>query len=83
MQEELREAAVECHGLPSARIGTHSLRVSYATWMYQANVDVEKIKRRGRWTSDAVHFYFWEGSGHMKDATTLANVDFTLHAMAS
>ena len=83
MQEELREAAVECHGLPSARIGTHSLRVSYATWMYQANVDVEKIKRHGRWTSDAVHFYFWEGSGHMKDATTLANVDFTLHAMAS
>ena len=83
VQEELREAAVECHGLPTKRIGTHSLRVSYATWMYQANVDVEKIKRHGRWTSDAVHFYFWEGSGHMKDATTLANVDFTLHAMAS
>ena len=64
----------------AASIGTHSLRIAGATWMYQAGVDIEIIKRHGRWTSGVVHVYLWEGSGHAGLAAKMAVVDFALHA---
>ena len=58
----MRSAAVAC-GVDESRIGTHSLRVTCATWLYQAGYDLEYIKRHGRWVSNVVHVYLWEGSG--------------------
>ena len=48
MQNDLRLAAIALK-LPSENIGTHSLRVSCAAWLYQAGYDLEYIKRHGRW----------------------------------
>ena len=56
MQTDLRLAAIALK-LPSENIGTHSLRVSCATWLYQAGYDLEYIKRHGRWASNVVHVY--------------------------
>ena len=36
---------------------THSFRIGRATDMEKANVDIEKIKKLGRWKSDAVYNY--------------------------
>eukprot|EP00974_Lingulodinium_polyedra_P076838 7438187-Lingulodinium_polyedra.AAC.1 len=41
-------------------IGTHSLRIGGATALYKAGLDIETIKRQGRWMSSAVHGYLWE-----------------------
>ena len=79
MQNDLREAAAAC-GIDEQRFGTHSWRVSGATWMYQAGYDIEIIKRHGRWTSNVVHVYLWEGSGHSGLAAKMAAVDFVVHA---
>ena len=79
MQEDLRDAAAALK-IDAQRMGTHSLRIAGATWMYQAGVDIELIKRHGRWTSGVVHVYLWEGSGHAGLAAKMANVDFALHA---
>lgn len=79
MQHDLRDAAVEC-GIDEQRFGTHSWRVSGATWMYQAGYDIEMIKRHGRWSSNVVHVYLWEGSGHSGLAARMAAVDFVIHA---
>ena len=79
MQNDLREAAVAV-GIDEQRFGTHSWRVSGATWMYQAGYDIEVIKRHGRWTSNVVHVYLWEGSGHSGLAAKMAAVDFIIHA---
>ena len=79
MQSDLRVAAV-AFGVSEQRVGTHSLRVSCATWLYQAGYSVEHIKRHGRWVSNAVHYYLWEGSGLQGMAKAMANVDFVLHA---
>ena len=76
---DLRDAAVALK-IEEQRIGTHSLRIAGATWMYQAGVDIEIIKRHGRWTSGVVHVYLWEGSGHAGLAAKMAVVDFALHA---
>ena len=62
MQNDLRRSALLA-GLSDENIGTHSLRVSCATWLYQAGYDIENIKRHGRWASNVVHVYLWEGSG--------------------
>ena len=79
MQHDLRDAAVRCE-IDEQRFGTHSWRVSGATWMYQAGYDIETIKRHGRWTSNVVHVYLWEGSGHSGLAAKMADVDFVVHA---
>ena len=79
MQQDLRDAAVALK-IEEQRFGTHSLRIAGATWMYQAGVDIEIIKRHGRWTSGVVHVYLWEGSGHAGLAAKMAVVDFALHA---
>ena len=79
MQADLRAAAL-AFGVPEQRVGTHSLRVSCATWLYQAGYSVEHIKRHGRWVSNAVQYYLWEGSGLQGMSAAMANVEFVLHA---
>ena len=78
MQQDLRDAATAL-GIDAQRYGTHSLRIAGATWLYQVGTDIEVIKRHGRWTSNVVHVYLWEGSGHASLAKNMANVDFALH----
>ena len=78
MQQDLRDAATALK-IDAQRYGTHSLRIAGATWMYQVGKDIEVIKRHGRWTSNVVHVYLWEGSGHASLAKDMANVDFALH----
>ena len=80
LQGDLRAAAVAC-GVDESRIGTHSLRVTCATWLYQAGYDLEYIKRHGRWVSNVVHVYLWEGSGFHDMSKRMSEVKFTLHAM--
>ena len=79
MQHDLREAAVDCE-IDEQRFGTHSWRVSGATWLYQAGYDIETIKRHGRWTSGVVHVYLWEGTGQQGLAAKMSAVDFVIHA---
>ena len=50
-------------GLPEARFMSHSLRIGGATALYQATMDVELVKRMGRWSSSAVHRYLQDGGG--------------------
>ena len=78
MQDELRDAALH-EGLDPSRIGSHSLRVTCACWLYHSGHDIGYIKRHGRWVSDAVHGYLWEGDGHRGVAAKMAAADFTMH----
>ncbi|MAV11925.1 MAG: hypothetical protein CL861_00440 [Cyanobium sp. MED843] len=80
LQADLRAAAVAC-GVDESRVGTHSLRVSCATWLYQAGYDLEYIKRHGRWVSNVAHVYLWEGSGFHDMAKRMSETKFVLHAM--
>ena len=50
-------------GLPEARFMSHSLQIGGATAPYQATMDVELVKRMGRWSSSAVHRYLQDGGG--------------------
>ena len=81
MQNDLRLAAIALK-LPSENIGTHSLRVSCATWLYQAGYDLEYIKRHGRWASNVVHVYLWEGSGFHSMCKRMSECNFVLHTHA-
>ena len=81
MQADLRLAAIVLK-LPSENIGTHSLRVSCATWLYQAGYDLEYIKRHGRWASNVVHVYLWEGSGFHTMCKKMSECKFVLHTHA-
>ena len=78
MQNDLRRAALLA-GLSDENIGTHSLRVSCATWLYQAGYDLEYIKRHGRWASNVVHVYLWEGSGFHTMCKKMSECKFVLH----
>ena len=57
----LETAAIE-EGLPSARFGTHSMRIGGATALLHAGVPIELIKRMGRWVSDSFQRYLWEAA---------------------
>ena len=50
-------------GLPPERFMSHSLRIGGATALYQSTMDVELVKRMGRWSSGAVHRYLQDGGG--------------------
>ena len=79
LQADLRLGTTEL-GLPANRVGTHSLRVSCATWMYQAGYELEYIKRHARWVTNVVHVYLWEGSGFNDMAKRMSEAKFVLHA---
>ena len=61
-------------------LGGQIFGIIQAWWMYQAGYDIEVIKRHGRWTSNVVHVYLWEGTGHSGLAAKMAAVDFIIHA---
>ena len=48
-------------GLPPERFMSHSLRIGGATALYQSTMDIELVKRMGRWSSGAVHRYLQDG----------------------
>ena len=50
-------------GLPPDRFLSHSLRIGGATALYQSTMDIELVKRMGRWQSLAVHRYLQDGGG--------------------
>ena len=78
MQNDLRLAAIALK-LPGENIGTHSLQVTCATWLYQAGYDLEYISRHGRWASNVVHVYLWEGSGFHYMCKRMSECNFVLH----
>ena len=47
-------------GFPSELAGSHSLRKGGATAFFASTGDLERLKRYGGWTSDAVHAYLYE-----------------------
>ena len=59
----LLQRAARGVGLPPERFLSHSLRIGGATALYQATMDVELVKRMGRWSSSAVHRYLQDGGG--------------------
>ena len=61
-QAILQESAAAC-GLPPERFQSHSLRIGGATALYQATGEIELVKRRGRWSSDAVQRYLHDELG--------------------
>ena len=61
-QAILQESAAAC-GLPPDRFLSHSLRIGGATALYQATGEIELVKRRGRWSSDAVQRYLHDELG--------------------
>ena len=60
IQRLLQEAALACN-IPKHLVGSHSQRCGGATALYAAGYSIEYIKRFGRWKSDCVHIYLWEG----------------------
>ena len=64
IQHYLRLAAW-AEGWDEEDIGSHSLRIGGATAMYHTVQDLEKVKRFGRWSSDAFHGYLWESHEQM------------------
>ena len=42
--------------------------------------ELEYIKRHGRWVSNVVHVYLWEGSGFNDMAKKMSEAKFVLHA---
>ena len=79
VQADFRLAA-RAFDLPEDRIGTHSCRVSCATWLYQAEFSLGYIKRHGRWSANVAHVYLWEGTGHHGMVKRMSEVKFELHA---
>ena len=79
VQADFRLAA-RAFDIPEERIGTHSCRVSCATWLYQADYSLEYIKRHGRWSTNVAHVYLWEGTGHHDMVKRMSEVKFKLHA---
>ena len=82
LQQLLRMAAV-AEGMDPDRIGTHSLRSGGATAMYHVCPDVQKLRRFGRWNSDAFHLYLWESHEQARGLSqAMAVDDSTLRAPA-
>ncbi|CAK0889362.1 unnamed protein product [Prorocentrum cordatum] len=45
---------------------SHSLRIGGATAMYHVTEDLSRVRRFGRWQSDAFHGYLWDSHEPMK-----------------
>ena len=61
------ELAALAIGVPAGHMGSHSLRIGGATAMYHTGADLQKVRRFGRWESDAFHGYLWESHEQTKD----------------
>ncbi|CAK0910920.1 unnamed protein product [Prorocentrum cordatum] len=53
-------------GLSREEIGSRSLRIGGATAVYHVTEDLSRVRRFGRWQSDAFHGYLWESHEPMK-----------------
>jgi hypothetical protein len=73
VQAILQDSAVAC-GLPPERFQSHSLRIGGATALYQSTGEIELVKRRGRWSSDAVHRYLHDELSAALSAAIAANM---------
>jgi hypothetical protein len=62
--------AAEAEGLPPARFGSHSFRIGGATALLHAGVQVEVIKRWGRWVSDSFQRYLWDANEDARGLST-------------
>ena len=60
LQSYLQITAV-ADGREAADIGSHSLRIGGATAMAHVVGDLSRVQRFGRWPSDALHVYVWDG----------------------
>ena len=76
IQHYLRLAAW-AEGWDEDDIGSHSLRIGGATAMYHTVQDLEKVKRFGRWSSDAFHGYLWESHEQMVGVAAAMAADNT------
>ena len=56
----LIKVAALAAGYPGELAGSHSLRKGGATAFFASTGDLERLKRYGGWTSDAVHAYLYE-----------------------
>ena len=65
IQDMLAMAAI-VEGFKPEEMGSHSLRIGGATALYHTTQDIERVKRFGRWKSNAVHAYLWEAHEHQK-----------------
>ncbi|CAK0864597.1 unnamed protein product [Prorocentrum cordatum] len=57
-------------GLSREEIGSHSLRIGGATAMYHVTGDLSRVRRFGRWQSDAFHGYLRESHEPMKGVSS-------------
>ena len=75
----LKTAALACN-IPKHLVGSHSQRSGGATALWQAGYSIDYIKRFGRWTSDCVQLYLWDGQERTAGvADAMASVRYTLH----
>ena len=58
--ERAARAAAIAEGVPPEKMGGHSFRIGGATAMYQAGIELDVIRRFGRWLTMVVHGYLWE-----------------------
>ena len=79
IQSALRDGAIECGHSPRM-VGSHSQRCGGATALHNAGYSLEFIKRFGRWRSDCVKIYLWDGH-EMTDGVvnSMASADYELH----
>ena len=78
IQDLLQEAAVAC-GVPKHLVGSHSQRSGGASAMHNAGFSVERIKRFGRWKSDCVHIYLWDGASRTHGQVDDMQADYDLN----
>ena len=57
-------------GFPGELAGSHSLRKGGATAFFASTGDLERLKRYGGWSSDAVHAYLYEDHTAQKGIST-------------
>ncbi|CAK0834605.1 unnamed protein product, partial [Prorocentrum cordatum] len=57
-------------GLSREEIGSRSLRIGGATAMYHVTEDLSRVRRFGRWQSDAFHGYLWGSHVPMKGVSS-------------
>jgi len=82
LQEVLEHAAIS-QGLPPERFRLHSQRLGGATALWHITGDLAIVKRLGRWASDAVHGYLWDGAEQNRGLSDRMALDTTrIHVAA-
>ena len=78
---DLLGKAARAMGVDHTHIGSRSLRIGGATATCHAVPDLERLKRFGRWKSNAFHAYLWEAHEPQKGlAEAMSARDYQLTA---